>query len=102
MPWSAASAIASYFFTASFAARDGGGRARERHRLPHQHLLAEVLRGDLLQHAEMLHLRLLEHLFQIIDAPARHTRRVELVDPVVARLRGEALLDLGIEPVAVH
>src|SRR6185503_18876175 len=82
-------------------ARDLRRRARHDDGLAHEHLLAETRRDDFLQHAEVLHLRLLERLLDIVDAPARDTGIVQLLDPVVAGLLLHPLLDLVVEPVAI-
>ena len=43
---------------------------------------ASLLRIDL--HAAMLHLRVLEHLIEIVDRPGRHADRFELLQQIVA------------------
>src|SRR5688572_2330522 len=89
---------------AALRGRAGDLRWRARHDdgLPHQALLAEPGRDDLLDHAQVLHLLLLERLPDVVDGPAGNARLVERPDPVVAGLVREQLLDLDVQPLAVH
>src|SRR4051812_2318197 len=73
-------------------------RAREPERLADQRELALFHR---LRHADMLDLRVGEHLVDRIDRPARHPRLVEPVDPLGAAALDRMPVDLGIERVAV-
>src|SRR5712672_2514606 len=74
------------------------GRARQREGLADQRELALLHR---LRHADMLDLRVGEHLVDRIDRSARHARLVEPVDPLGAAALDGVPVDLGIERVAV-
>ncbi|MGY4334582.1 hypothetical protein ACVWWG_008999 [Bradyrhizobium sp. LB7.2] len=76
-------------------------RARQRHGLADQADVAVFIVRHLLRDAEMLDLRVFEHLVDGVDRPAGHAGLVELTDPGLGGLRQGTLLDLGIECVAV-
>ena len=63
--------------------------------------MAVLVVRHVLRDAEMLDLRVLEHLVDRVDRPAGHAGLVELADPGLGRLRHGALLDLGVERIAV-
>jgi hypothetical protein len=63
---------------------DGTGRARQLDRLADQFLRPVVRRHDVLEDAQVLHLRLLEHALHVVDQAAGDAAVVELLDPVRA------------------
>src|SRR6202140_3228690 len=76
-------------------------RARQRNALADQPHLALVLLGHALGDAEMLDLRVVEHLVDGVDRAARHAGLVQPLDPIGAGAAGEIADDLGVEGIAV-
>src|SRR5688572_29390961 len=76
-------------------------RARQRHRLPDEADRSAILLRRALRDAEMLDLRIVEHLIDVVDRPARHAGLVENLDPLGARLLFGVSADLLVELLAV-
>ena len=58
-------------------------------------------RHHLLDHVQVLDLRLLKHLVHAVDQAAGHTARVQTLDPIGPVLLRQALVDLCVQGVAV-
>src|ERR1700734_837532 len=76
-------------------------RARQRDALADQAHLALVLLGHALRDAEMLHLRVGEHLVDRVDRATGHAGLVHALDPFGAAAADEIAIDLGVERIAV-
>src|SRR5580658_5741720 len=76
-------------------------RARQRDALADEPHLALVLLGHALGDAEMLHLRVGEHLVDRVDRATGHAGLVHAFDPFGAAAADEMAIDLGIERIAV-
>src|SRR5262245_15437533 len=75
--------------------------AGETHRLPDKNLLTAVRPPCALGNADVFDLLVREHLIDRVDRTARHSDRVEYLDPFGTALVDRALVDFRIQRVAV-
>jgi hypothetical protein len=71
------------------------------HRLVDDLVLAELRALDLGSDAEVLHLRVGEHLVHAIDRPARYAGAIQDFGPLGGRFAHKLLLDRSVERLAV-
>jgi len=82
-------------------ATNRAGRARERRRQPLHPDLTALGMAHGPRQVEMLHLRVLEDLPDVVDRPRGDARTVEGLDPLGARPLHEHLVQLGVHRLAV-